>query len=61
MSGAKQRHSDALGAAKEYYRLARESLDCHLHTDRAIAQALLGILRLQIELFEPVPELGEPH
>lgn len=52
---------DALGAAREYYRLARESLDppypgWKASTERAIAQALLGILRLQIEAAAP-PEL----
>lgn len=53
---AKQRQSDALGAAREYYRLARASLDPtypqNPNSARASAQALLGILRLQLELIE---------
>lgn len=51
---AKQRQANALGAAREYYRLARETLDLPPGGDpqRAAAQALLGILRCQIELID---------
>ena len=52
-----QRQANAIGAAKEYHRLARESLDLHLTPDRAAVQALLGILRLQIEYFEQLDDI----
>jgi hypothetical protein len=47
-----QRRSNAVGAAREFYRLSGEALTSMADSQRAIAFALQGILRLQIEQVE---------